>query len=97
MFLRTNDILVIIIFLPPFFKMTGIEKLTTYPKDIWYQVLVRQKLFKNHRRAPNPTHLQSYLPFYEKPCYRSPEKKVRDNDTKSFGHCFLTKGATLLH
>ena len=90
-------IIIIIIFLPPFFKMTGIEKLTTYPEDIWYHVLVRQKLFKNHRRALNPTPLQSYLPFYEKPCYRSPEETVRDIDTKSFGHSSLTNGATSLH
>ena len=86
----------IIIFLPPFFKMTGIGKLTTYPNNIWYQVLVRQKLFKNYRTTMNPTPLQSYLPFYEKPCYQSPEETVRDIDTKSFGHCSLTKGATLL-
>ena len=90
-------LILIIIFLPPFFKMTGIGKLTTYPNDIWYQVSVRQKLFKNHRTTLNPTPLQSYLPFYEKPCYRSPEETVRDIDTKSFGHCSLTKGATLLH
>ena len=89
--------LLIIIFLPPFFKTTPFGKLTIYPNDIWYQVLVKQQVFKNHPPGLNPIPLQSYLPLYEKPCQRFSEETVKDIYIQSFELCSLTNGATLQH